>query len=130
MKIVLLISLLLLSQFVDSRVASGETNIEEYDELTSVPCVLRTLQGGDPFPSVVVKWQGELQRLTWNKDRSIRLDQNYKQPEVSHAYPTGGLSGGQQTVVVDPFRDAPVVPDSYKVEDIKEWFSKQCVTSY
>ncbi|XP_059058683.1 uncharacterized protein LOC131852080 [Achroia grisella] len=126
-----LFSVLLLSQFVDSRVASGEIYIEtESDELASIPCILRTLQGGDPFPSVVVKWQGQVQRLTWNQDRSIRLDENYNQPQVSHSYPTGGLSGGGQTEVTDPFQNAPVVPDSYKIQDIKDWFSKQCILPY
>ncbi|KAM3966982.1 uncharacterized protein ACR2FA_011866 [Aphomia sociella] len=130
MKLLLVYTVFLLSQFTESRIASSETDLEIDQKEFNAPCIFRTLQGGDPYPSVVVKWQGQVQRLTWNSDRSIRLDSNYKQPSVTHSYPAGGLSGGKQTAVSDPFGDAPVVPETYTVEEIKEWFGKHCIVPY
>lgn len=132
--------LLLIIQWCDARVASSETdvipnvntNVKEREPL-HYPCIFRTLQSGDSYPSVVVRWQNQVQRLTWNSNGDVKLDQNYKQPVISFSYPpSGGLSGdgGEPTTTAKPFADAPVVPDGYIAQDIVDWFSKECVRPY
>lgn len=132
--------LLLIIQWCDARVASSETgivpnvniNVKER-ELLNYPCVFRTLQSYDPYPSVVVKWQNQVQRLTWTVDGIAKLHRNYKQPKLTFTYPSsGGLSGdgGAPTTTPEPFAEAPVVPDNYDVTDIIDWFSRVCVKPY
>lgn len=97
----------------------------------SFDCHFRTLQGGDPYPSVVVKWQNEVQRLTWNSDGEAIFERNYKQPISSHSYPSSsGLSGDGTTTTVNPFVDAPVIPDNYTWDDIFNKFVKMCRKPY
>lgn len=137
MKYLLHLFLLFVFELCEGRVAysetavlAPETNVKERAPL-NFPCKFRTLQGGDAYPSVVVRWHGQIQRMTWNSAGEVTSEQNYKHPNASHAYPSsGGLSGDSPTVPSDPFPDAPVVPDDYVFDDIVTWFSRGCSRPY
>lgn len=138
MKLLLPVLVLIITELSEGRVATSETDVKplpvsDVKDRTPLnfPCKFRTLQGGDPYPSVVVRWQGKIQRLTWGQDGQISYEQNYIYPTQSHAYPSsGGLSGDSGTTYSDPFGDASVVPDDYLFGDIVAWFSRDCKRPY
>lgn len=126
------IILLLAIYTSDSRTVpdDGHGQILENPALT-FDCHFRTLQGGDPYPSVVVRWQKDVQRLTWNMGGEAIFERNYKQPMTSHSYPSSnGLSGDAATTTVDPFADAPVIPDHFSWDEIYSTFVKLCRRPY
>lgn len=91
-------------------------------------CTFRGLQG-DPYPSIVVRWLGEMQRLTWDSNGDVKFDRSFKLPPMqSHSYPSsGGLSGDTTTAKpFNPFENAPIVADYYTWDDILESFVKDC----
>lgn len=128
--------LFLILHLSEARVASSETSVgaivtSEVKERPPLhyPCVFRSLPG-DPYPSVIVRWQDQLQMFTWNSEGRARYKMNYKYPAVqqSHSYPSGGLSGdGGAGTTAKPFSDVPVVPEYYVFDDIVQWFNKDCV---
>lgn len=94
-------------------------------------CKFRTLQGGDAYPSVVVRWNGQIQRMTWNSAGEVTYEQNYVYPVAFHVYPSSdGLSGGSSSAPTDPFFDAPVISDAYTFDDIVASFKSNCVRPY
>nr|XP_053605197.1 uncharacterized protein LOC128672221 [Plodia interpunctella] len=135
MKLLLLTYVLFLSR-CESRIASAEIDIEgEEDKAkTNFECTLRSLKAGDPYPSVVVKWHGQIQRFTWNQAGEVIFEKDYKHAMVPASYPSSsGLSGGSPAVNpdnADYFKDVPVVPKEYSFEDITTWFSEKCVKPY
>lgn len=91
-------------------------------------CNFKRLQG-DPYPSIVIKWFGELQRLTWDSQGDVKVDRSFKLPPMqSHSYPpSSGLSGDKTTAKpFDPFENAPIVSDHYTWDDILDSFVKDC----
>lgn len=94
------------------------------------PCTFRSLPG-DPYPSVVLKFQNQVQRSTWDAEGKVKFDRNYEYPvQQSHSYPSGApLSGGSGTTA-KPFSDVPIVPEGYIYDDIIQWFTKDCVRPY
>lgn len=92
-------------------------------------CTFRSLQG-DPYPSIVVKWLGEMQRLTWDSKGDVIFDRSFKLPPMqSHSYPSSssGLSGdGTTSKPFDPYENAPIIADHYTWDDILDSFVKDC----
>lgn len=91
-------------------------------------CTFKRLQG-DPYPSVVVRWLGEMQRLTWDSNGSVKFDSPFKLPPMqSHSYPpSSGLSGDSTTSKpFNPFENAPIIADYYSWDDILDSFVKDC----
>ncbi|PZC72037.1 hypothetical protein B5X24_HaOG211987 [Helicoverpa armigera] len=114
----------------DSIVVPDRTDVKERAPL-SYTCKFRTLQGGDAYPSVVVRWHGQIQRMTWDSAGEVTYEQNYVYPAAFHVYPSSdGLSGGSAQAPTDPFPDAPVIPDEYVFEDIVESFKRDCKRPY
>lgn len=91
-------------------------------------CNFKSLQG-DPYPSVVVRWSGEMQRLTWDSKGYVKFDRSFKLPPMqSHSYPSSsGLSGDKTTAKpFDPFENAPIIADYFTSDDILDSFVKDC----
>lgn len=91
-------------------------------------CNLKSLQG-DPYPSIVIRWLGEMQKLTWDLKGDVKFERSFKLPPMqSHSYPSSsGLSGDSTTAKpFDPFENAPIIPDYYTVDDILDSFVKDC----
>lgn len=133
MKLLLALFVLFYSNASEARIASeeGVTPILQDRPKIQLECKLRSLEG-DPYPSVVVKWLGENQRLTWNSKGEVTFERNFKLPSASHSYPSsGGLSGDSTTAkTTDPFADSEVVSDDNVWEDIVTWFTTKCTRPY
>ncbi|CAG9787152.1 unnamed protein product [Diatraea saccharalis] len=136
MKLVVLICLLY-SAICESRVAYSESDVQTgvadvtKEGPVKLQCTFRTLNGGDPYPSVIVRWHDRFHALTWDSEKKEVFRENYKHPTASHSYPGGsGLSGGESTVTQELFNDATVVPDNFSQEDIIDSFRKDCVRPY
>lgn len=137
MKVPILIFVLLSTKLCESRVASNEADVntgqlQVESKRPTLACTLRTLNVGDPYPSVIVKWRDQVHALTWDSNRQEVIHENYKLPSVSHSYPSsGGLSGGGTVSAPrDPFGDATVLPDSYSSEDVVKFFREDCKRPY
>lgn len=140
MKYLFPLFLLFTFELCAGRVAPGETGTivvpEQNDGKSKAPlnfeCKFRTLKVGDAYPSVVVRWNGQIQRMTWNSAGEVTSEQNYVHPVApSHSYPSsGGLSGGSVSAPKDPFFDAPVIPEVYEFQDIVDSFKRNCVRPY
>ena len=139
MKYLLPLFLLFTFDLCAGRVAPGETETIVAPERTDVKeraplvfeCKFRTLQGGDAYPSVVVRWNGQIQRMTWGAGGEVKSEQNYVYPAAFHVYPSSdGLSGGSSSAPTDPFPDAPVIPEEYVFDDIVASFTRNCVRPY
>lgn len=136
MKVPILMFVLFITKFCDCRVATSEADVESGqvnvgDKRPRIACTLRTLNVADPYPSVIVKWRGKVNALTWSGDKKEVLNEDYKLPTVSHSYPgSGGLSGGESSAPKDPFSDATIIPDSYTSEDILTFFREDCKIPY
>ncbi|KAG6451282.1 hypothetical protein O3G_MSEX007033 [Manduca sexta] len=121
--------LLFLAHACECRVASSEESDSSSSEETTrpplnFPCIFRTLEG-ESYPSVVVRWRGELQKFAWYHGDDIVFSQDYKYKSASHSYPSsGGLSGGD--VVSDPFANAPVINKDYTLDEITAAFRNNC----
>lgn len=137
MKVPVIILTLFFLKLSDARVASSEADVESSqvqvsEKRPTLVCTLRTLNAGDPYPSVIVKWRNQINALTWDSGRQEVLHEDYKLPSVTHSYPgSGGLSGGgSSSVQQDPFSDATVISDSYSSEDILAFFREDCKRPY
>ncbi|KAJ2947528.1 hypothetical protein O0L34_g17317 [Tuta absoluta] len=133
MKFLLLFFVVYLSCSSEGRVAFEERfdttvapDTQKSQELR-MECKLRSLQG-DPFPSVIVRWQRAVHRFTWDSNGEVMFERNFKQASQSHSYPSsGGLSGDTTTArPSDPFRDAVVISDQYTWDDIVNSFTLDC----
>lgn len=116
----------------DAEVKPAGTSDAKVRPPLTFPCMFRTLQGGDAYPSVVVRWHGQIQRVTWNSNGEVTYDQNYVHPTQSHSYPSSssGLSGDSGSSNSDPFGDAFIVPDDYVFDDIVASFTQNCKRPY
>lgn len=137
MKYLFPLLLLFVFDLCEGRVAQQTETIvvPESSDVKNPPlkfeCKFRTLQGGDAYPSVVVRWNGQIQRMTWNSAGEVTYEQNYVYPVAFHVYPnSGGLSGGSSSAPTDPFFDAPVISDDYTFDDIVASFKSNCVRPY
>ncbi|KAF9416223.1 hypothetical protein HW555_006382 [Spodoptera exigua] len=137
MKYLFPLLLLFVLELCEGRVAQQTETIAvpENSHAKDLPlkfeCKFRTLQGGDAYPSVVVRWHGQIQRMTWNSAGEVTFEQNYVYPVAFHVYPSSnGLSGGSESAPTDPFFDAPVISDSYSFDDIVASFKTNCVRPY
>lgn len=107
---------------------SGTTTQLQDKPKLHLECTYRRLQG-DPYPSIVVRWLGEMQRLTWDSNGDMKFDRSFKLPPVqSHSYPpSSGLSGDSTTAKpFDPFENAPIIADYYTWDDILDSFVQDC----
>nr|XP_004925679.1 uncharacterized protein LOC101739120 [Bombyx mori] len=136
----LLVVLLFLYDSCYGRVALQETDIvsqrrtDVKDLSSSLTCTLRTLDAGDPYPSVLVNLNNDLKKITWNSNGEV-IQNYFIPPVVSHSYPTfkglsgSGLSGGG-TSSPDYRSLATYVDGGYTIEEVVDWFRNTCQKPY